>query len=148
MEIEFFSPMRNGPPKTTAQERQVRIGRDGKPHFFQPAEVKTAKQDLTAALAIDRPTEPLQGALSLTVRFLFPAPAAQKHTWSWKTTRPDTDNLLKLLQDVMTDLGFWSDDSQVVRLIAEKYNVREALPGIYVHLKQIPTVIEDLRKCD
>ena len=30
-----------------------------------------------------------------------------------KSTRPDTDNLVKLLKDVMTKCGYWWDDSQV-----------------------------------
>lgn len=33
-----------------------------------------------------------------------------------KTTRPDCDNMVKLLLDVMTALRFWNDDAQVTSL--------------------------------
>ena len=32
-----------------------------------------------------------------------------------EVTKPDTDNLQKLLKDCMTKCGFWKDDAQVVR---------------------------------
>lgn len=33
---------------------------------------------------------------------------------TWKVTKPDTDNLIKLLKDEMTNAGWWHDDAQVV----------------------------------
>lgn len=33
---------------------------------------------------------------------------------TWKVTKPDTDNLIKLLKDEMTHAGWWHDDAQVV----------------------------------
>ena len=35
-------------------------------------------------------------------------------------TRPDCDNVAKLLIDCMTKLGFWLDDAQVARLRVSK----------------------------
>lgn len=32
----------------------------------------------------------------------------------WKVTKPDTDNLIKLLKDEMTQAGWWHDDAQIV----------------------------------
>ena len=47
-----------------------------------------------------------------------------------KITRPDTDNLNKLLKDVMTDMGFWKDDALIcTELIMKLYSDE---PGILV----------------
>ena len=34
--------------------------------------------------------------------------------YTYKPTRPDTDNYIKLFKDCMTAAGFWLDDAQVV----------------------------------
>ena len=34
--------------------------------------------------------------------------------------RPDVDNIQKLFQDVMTEMGFWDDDSQIWKLTLVK----------------------------
>jgi Holliday junction resolvase RusA-like endonuclease len=38
-----------------------------------------------------------------------------------KDTRPDCDNIVKLLQDVLTDLEFWNDDGQIAMLQVCKF---------------------------
>jgi Holliday junction resolvase RusA-like endonuclease len=39
----------------------------------------------------------------------------------YKQTRPDLDNLMKNLQDYMTKLCYYADDSQIVVLCARKF---------------------------
>ena len=51
------------------------------------------------------------------------------------TSKPDTDNLVKLLKDVMTELHFWKDDAQVASEVIEKYWAD--LPGIYVKVESL-----------
>lgn len=111
------------PPTATAQQKGVRIVR-GKPIFYQKANVAKAERDLLRRLAPFRPDRPLEGAIEIEVRFVFEAsfPGMIRR----KVTRPDLDNLLKLLLDCMTSLGFWHDDSQVSALRASKW---EAAPG-------------------
>jgi len=48
----------------------------------------------------------------------------------WKTTKPDTDNLIKMLKDCMTTAGFWKDDAIVCSEVTEKFLAFH--PGIYV----------------
>ena len=48
-------------------------------------------------------------------------------------TRPDTDNLQKLLKDCMTRTGFWRDDAQVCREDVTKRWSREK-PGIRIRV--------------
>lgn len=65
------------------------------------------------------PTAPITGAVSLSIDFDYFTPT-KKRRGKWKTTRPDCDNVAKLLIDCMTKLGFWVDDSQVARLRVSK----------------------------
>ena len=50
---------------------------------------------------------------------------------TYRVTRPDTDNLQKLLKDTMTQVGFWKDDAQVCKETVTKRWSREQ-PGIYI----------------
>ena len=133
--MNFFIAMK--PPTATAQEKQVRVVH-GKPIFYDPASVKEAKKLLTSHLILHRPDEPLTGALTLRTLWLFPRGKSHKHG-EWRVTKPDTDNLQKLLKDCMTKTGFWHDDAQVVREIVEKRWADEP-SGIYIEV----TPLEDV----
>ena len=103
------------PPTCTGQmRRHTRNGRT-----YEPRAVKDARQLFRTALAPHRPSEPLCGPVSLTVRWYFPC-GKTHHSGSWKATRPDADNIQKLLQDEMTKAGFWADDSRIAVLHVEK----------------------------
>lgn len=131
MRIEFFMPI--VPPTATHQMKQVRVV-NGKPVFYEPPAVKDARATLTEHLAAHAPKEPMAGAIYLLVKWCFPA--TKKHPPNtWRTTKPDTDNLQKLLKDCMTALGFWQDDAQVCREIIEKFWAN--IPGIYVHMERL-----------
>lgn len=54
----------------------------------------------------------------------------------WRVTKPDTDNLQKLLKDCMTKCGFWKDDAQVVRETVEKRWSDEPT-GIYIEITEL-----------
>ena len=66
MRVEFFMPMK--PPTATYQEKQVRVVK-GKPVFYDPPEVTTARFKLTAHLAGHKPAHPLEGAVRLLVKW-------------------------------------------------------------------------------
>jgi Holliday junction resolvase RusA-like endonuclease len=125
--IQFFLPMI--PPTTTGQMRQVTIV-GGKPRFYDPPAVKAARAKLLAALAPHRPPQPFTGPVQLVVKWCFPR--GLHPDGSWRATRPDTDNLQKLLKDAMTSAGFWQDDAQVASEIAEKFWAET--PGIFIRV--------------
>lgn len=131
MSINFFIP--GQPPRTTAQEKAARVV-NGKPVFYEPQKLKAARQQLMAGLRVHRPKEPLDGAVYLEVEWRFDA--GKSHTdGTWKTTRPDTDNLEKLLKDCMTRSGFWHDDAQVVcEVVLKKWS---RYPGIRIRAERI-----------
>ena len=130
---EFFMAMR--PPTVTAQERAVRVVH-GKPVFYDPPEVADARNKLCANLAKHRPRKPYTRGVRLVVKWCFGFSAKTRHRdGEYKTTRPDTDNLQKLLKDCMTKVGFWTDDALVASEIVEKFWAEQ--PGIYICIEEI-----------
>ncbi len=129
--LEFFMAL--DPPTTTHQEKQVRVV-NGKPVFYEPQEVKTARQKLRAHLSHHIPEETFTGPLQLTTWWCFSLKGQHKNM-EYRTSKPDTDNLVKMLKDVMTDLSFWKDDAQVAREVIEKYWAKT--PGIYVRVDSL-----------
>lgn len=131
MRLEFFVPMR--PPRTTHQTKAVRVV-NGKAVFYEPAELKAARAKLTAHLGKHAPIEPYTVGVRLVSKWCFPLTGDHKDG-EYKITSPDTDNLVKLLKDVMKDLGFWPNDAIVASEITEKFWAN--LPGIYVAVEEL-----------
>lgn len=129
--IQFFMPM--NPPRTTAQQKRVAVTESGKQVRFEGDSLKAAHQKLRAYAAPNRPPAPIEGAIRLVVKWCFLDKRCAHRHGAYKITRPDTDNLQKMLKDVMTECRFWKDDAQVCSEIAEKFWVRER-PGIYVEV--------------
>ena len=106
------------PPTATAQMKKIGIAH-GKPYVYTPENVQAAKDEIIKHLRPFKPTTPITGPVELHVLWRFPKGKRHKH-YEWRITKPDTDNLEKLLKDCMTYLGFWEDDAQVVKETAEK----------------------------
>lgn len=130
MTTEFFMPMI--PPTVTHQEKQVAV-RNGKPVFYEPPKLKEARAKLTAYLMKHIPEQPYTSGVRLTVKWCFPK--GRHHNGEYKITKPDTDNLNKLLKDCMTHCGFWKDDALVASEICEKFWAETS--GIYVKVESL-----------
>jgi len=67
--------------------------------------------------------EPFDGALRLTVRatFLVPASWSQKRKSAahWKTSKPDADNIAKIVKDALNKIVY-RDDAQIAELTVQK----------------------------
>lgn len=127
---EFFMQMI--PPTVTAQERQVTV-RNGKPVFYDTPAIKNARAKLCGHLMQRRPDEPYTEAVRLVVKWCFPR--GRHRDGEYKATRPDTDNLQKLLKDCMTQCGYWTDDALVVSEIVEKFYAE--ITGIYIRIEAL-----------
>lgn len=127
------------PPTVTAQESKVAIVRN-KPIIYKPEKIKQAKKEIIKHLMPFKPIEPMQGPVELKVVWLFPRGKRHKH-FEWRTTRPDTDNLEKLLKDCMTEVGFWKDDALVVSETVYKIWSDEPT-GISIELKALEKIAE------
>jgi Holliday junction resolvase RusA-like endonuclease len=131
MKTEFFVPMK--PPTVTHQEKQVTV-KHGKPIFYEPTELKAARAKLEAHLGQHVPAEKYTKAVRLITKWCFPL-TGKHQSGEYKATKPDTDNLQKMLKDVMTGLGFWKDDALVASEITEKFWAD--FPGIYICIEEV-----------
>ena len=129
--IRFFLSMI--PPTVTHQEKKTAVVK-GKPVYYEPPELKDARAKLRAYLSSHAPSQPMNGALRLLVKWCFSIKGNHKDG-EYRTSKPDTDNLQKLLKDVMTACGFWHDDAQVASEIIEKFWAD--IPGIYIEVMPI-----------
>lgn len=130
MVLEFFMPMI--PPTVTQQEHKVTVVK-GKPIFYDPPELQDARMKLMAHLTKHKSDKLITGGIRLTVKWLFPK--GRHKDGEYKITKPDTDNLNKLLKDCMTECGFWKDDALVASEICEKFWASTS--GIYIKVEEL-----------
>ena len=121
IEFEFELPNK---PTTTSQQKGVSF-KGGKPHFYEKKKVKTQRSLYAMAVrsAFNRAGVPFpyyDGLVSVNISFYFGV--KNKRLWGHlKPTKPDADNSVKLMLDVLSDLHFWRDDAQVVVLRILKF---------------------------
>lgn len=121
------------PPTKTQQEHRIGISKSGKPYVYEDRALKEVRTKLSRALAPFVPEEPYQNGVRLVVKWCFPKGRHSHGTY--KTTKPDTDNLNKMLKDEMTKLGFWKDDALVASEVIEKF--WSEVPGIFISIEEI-----------
>jgi Holliday junction resolvase RusA-like endonuclease len=131
MRTEFFMAMK--PPTETHQEKKVRCVKS-KPQFYEDDPLKAARAKLTAHLAGHIPDQKYTGATRLITKWCYPI-TGDHYDGEWKITKPDTDNMVKLPKDVMTKLGYWTDDALVASEIIEKFWAK--VPGIYIVIESL-----------
>lgn len=118
MKVEFFHPLKKI-PTATAQEKGINH-KTGQ--VYTLARVREVKALYTAILLKYKPKRKLEGAICLKVSFRFPISRGHKEG-DWKITKPDTDNMLKLLKDCGTRCGYWQDDNQIAfEVTTKKYS--------------------------
>lgn len=106
-----------GLPRATSQQKGETIRRraDGSQyiHHYRKAKVQALRTELAYRLNRYAPAVPTAEPVRLIVFIGFDV--KDKKLWGhYKTTRPDGDNYVKEIKDVMTEIGFWIDDAQVV----------------------------------
>lgn len=112
------------PPKSTAQASlRIMKRKDGTQFVgkFAKSKGKKTQNELMTLLGEFVPPAPLEGALRVSVEWTYPWRKAESKKnraigYLSCTTRPDVDNLCKLLFDCMTRLGYWGDDSLIADL--------------------------------
>ena len=125
--LQFFMPMI--PPTKTYQEKRLGVNKKGKAYTYEDAELKAVRQKLIANLGKHSPNQPIDGPIQFVAKWCFPI-TGNHRPGDWKTSKPDTDNLQKLLKDCMTTCGFWKDDAQVASEVIEKFY--SDVPGIFI----------------
>lgn len=129
-----------GEPSRVTHQSGTRIGKNGRVYKKKP--LLEWEQLLMEAMKAKAPETPLEGPILLEVTFGFQA-RRKKDCFTYKTTRPDTDNLIKTVKDCLTRSGYWHDDAQVVIEHGKKLWVPG--PGIMIAIEQLEGRCEDWR---
>lgn len=127
------SPRGQGRPRATARGGFATIYKDDKSRKYELSVARVAAVAMAGRA-------PLEGPLSVSLRFRMPIPAsAPKRTKAAMaageiapTTKPDLSNLMKAIEDGMNRVVF-SDDSQIVRSFVTK--VYSDRPGVDVRVE-------------
>lgn len=131
------------PPKATHQgSMMIMKRRDGSSFVGKAQNSKgaAAKRDLMSLMIEHAPKVPLKGPIELQVEWAYPWRKSETKKrmaegYQYCDTRPDVDNLMKMLGDCMTRLGFYGDDSQIARLHFTKLWADK--PGITVWMWEL-----------
>ena len=114
----------------------MKMGRDGKPHWYPSQAWSDAESAIRAHLERFRPAEPITAnPVILSVEWCFPLEGHADGEPYVK--KPDTDNLDKGLKDIMTSLGWWDDDARVFAESIVKLHSR--VPGIRIDIEEVKT---------
>lgn len=121
MKLLAHIELEGNPSTVTAQQNGIRVN-NGIAYHYVKNKVQKAKVDLARQLIPYKPTEPFDGFLCLRVVWRFSRSSWENKAQrtSYKKTKPDLDNMVKGLADVMTGLKFWHDDNQLSRLELSK----------------------------
>jgi crossover junction endodeoxyribonuclease RusA len=137
--IEFFIAYQIQPKQG---DRSRIIGSKGKSfvQHYQPAKVRNNARDLALLMAPHRPATPLEGPLRMELTFQWSWPKSMSKRKRarglvYRETKPDCENLLKQLNDVMERSGFFRNDAQIADLHVRK--VWTDSPGVQVTLSRL-----------
>lgn len=89
---------------------------------YKDKKQESREASLAAFLVQHKPVDRLSGPLMLGVKVFLPIPSSKSKKWQEQarsgllrpTVKPDLDNAIKHLKDVLTALEFWEDDKLVV----------------------------------
>lgn len=131
------------PPKSTAQAGLTILKNKTTGKFFvgkfATSKSQHTKNQLMELLSPHKPTIPLTSPLFIQILWAYPYRKSEKKrrigNRIYCDTRPDIDNLCKLLFDCMTRLGFWLDDGQIADLRFIK--VWDKQVGIWISIEEL-----------
>lgn len=127
-------------PKTTAQQKKFSTKTKT---FYKTSKIKQSEDLLVRALSGRQPRKIYETPIELSVTWLFPHTKKSKDG-ERKGTRPDLDNLQKLLQDIMCKLGYYKDDSLITDLIIKKRWNRHS--GLIIKIEEVDLIDDELNK--
>ena len=135
-----------GEPKAEPRPRCTCFQGRGKMYTKRSDELKEWRKQIAAEVRKECRGEQFEGPLMLDVYFIHPRPQRlkRKKDPDWrirKDTKPDLDNLLKPIMDVLTEEGVWKDDSQVFHVRTSKHYVDRytgAKVGAEVLIEEMP----------
>ena len=129
------------PHLTHQNGMELFVRKNGKPGIRKSRELLDLEAKFVSLLVNYAPKNPWRCPIHLTTIWRFCAP--KKITFNssdvkWKTTRPDTDNLIKTLKDCMKVAGYYVDDSLVsLDTIGKVWVPEKAKHGVEIRLQEL-----------
>ena len=118
-----------GPPVAMGRPRFTRTGR-----AYTAQTSRTYKEEQVKQLLIAKGEQwtPLDGILKIQITFIHPRTKRLLRVKGelpqgriWRPKKPDIDNLIKMVLDIITQSDIWVDDNRVVCLSCEDYYAGE-----------------------
>lgn len=139
--IEFAilgEPVAQGRPRAGKTRR-------GKTVLYDPKKSRDFKTYVKLSASQHAPKNPLQGPIHLEVSIFRPIPKSFSKKKTAKaearllrpTTKPDSSNYVKLIEDALNGV-IWKDDSQIVSLVVHKFYSQKPRVNIRVNEIEVP----------
>lgn len=138
-QINFF--IKCNPPKTTAQAHRKATVVANRARIYVDAEGKMLENDYISLLTPYIPQTPFYKSITVDVLFVFPWRKSEKKSvvqyhYVPHTGKPDRDNAVKTLFDVMSMLRYWTDDDLIADGRITK--IWGDNPGIGICIREAP----------
>ena len=125
--MDFFIP---GIPVPQGRPRFARKGKFVSVYTDQ--KTRTWREYVTVMAREHRPEFPLEGALTITLKFKMPRPKSLPKKVIHHIKRPDLDNLAKAVIDSLGDAKVFKKDSQFAAKKMSK--VYSCNPGVHIEI--------------
>lgn len=140
-DIMLFLRLEPDIPKLTHQNGIKTRVVNGHAQVYKTPELRALEAKYISSLKHFAPAEPWNCPIRLTTEWIFRAPKGNYEIY--KTTKPDTDNLVKTLKDCLTRCGYWKDDALVASERCEKLYADDDEPhGIKIIIHDLRSIYE------
>ena len=144
MTAKLYSTFIAMTPRGKQRPKVVRRANIPYPVAITPDETVMAENRIKGHVAGEwLPRPPYEGPLQVQIVVRLLKPKSKPKKCLWPTGKPDSDNYAKLILDALNGV-VWRDDSQVVRLFAEKTYCDLAHPteGFALHVHAMDAELE------
>ena len=141
-----------GDPVAQPRQRHRVITKGGRAYAMnyttKTAPVHTWKDLIALRAEKHLPDVPIDKPIRLSLVFWFRRPKSHYRTGknahllkdsapAFHTKKPDFDNCAKSVADIMTQIGFWRDDAQLMSVKVKKlYQTGNERPGVYILVEE------------
>ena len=125
-DIKLFLRLEPDIPRLTHQNGIKTRVVNGHAQVYKTPALRALESKYISLLKSFAPTTPWDCPIRLETEWIFRAPKGEYGIY--KTTKPDTDNLVKTLKDCLTRCGYWKDDALVASERCDKLLADEDEP--------------------
>lgn len=136
--LELYLPI--DPADIPSAQQKGAMVRNGRIMFYEKSKVKTARKLITSTLLDLADGQRCEhSAYCVTIVYVYrPSTIKRKQFGMPKTTRPDIDNVTKLMLDAISDSHIaWADDGAVSTLVLRKrYAHSDEEAFVYIRIEE------------